>query len=163
MFTKKLELFFLTVIIVATVILGFNYYKSYSFKHNPLPQAYLEKIHAKENDVLNHMQKNFDLRIKFPLIITDKIPGRLYGLTSYENGNITIYLNKKVMQESFDYILSDVIAHEYAHALLFSLHKNSNTKDGHSTLWQVTCSKLGGKYCRQYVNQHEIIMSKMPF
>lgn len=120
-------------------------------------------IKSKEQDVLNHMQQNFGFRYKFPLIITDKIPGRLYGLTSYENGHITIYLNKKAMQESLDYILSDVIAHEYAHALLFKLHKSSNENDGHSKLWQDTCKKLGGKDCRRYVNQHEIIMSKLPF
>jgi len=163
MFTKKLELFFLAIIITAGAILGFNYYKNYSFKHNPLPKPYLNKIKNKEKDVLDHMEKNFGLRIKFPLIITDKIPGRLYGLTSYKNGQITIYLNKKAMQESLSYILSDVIAHEYAHALLFALHKNSNENNGHSILWQQTCQKLGGKDCRQYVNQHEIIMSKMPF
>jgi predicted SprT family Zn-dependent metalloprotease len=67
------------------------------------------------------------------------------------------------MQESLDYILSDVIIHEYAHALLFQLHKASNENDGHSKLWQDTCKKLGGKDCRRYVNQHEIIMSKLPF
>jgi len=163
MFTKRLELFFLTIILVAGAVLGLNYYNSYSFKHNPLPKTYLEKIKNKEKDVLNHMQKNFGFKIKFPLVITDKIPGKLYGLTSYENGKKTIYLNKKVMQESFAYILSDVIPHEYSHALLFALHRNSTVNDGHSKLWQETCFKLGEKDCRQYVNQHEIIMSKMPF
>jgi len=163
MFTKKLEIFFLAIIIVAGTALGLNYYNSYLFKHNPLPKTYLEKIRNKEKDVLNHMQKNFGFQKRFPLVITDKIPGRLYGLTSYENGKITIYLNKKVIRENFKYILSDVLPHEYAYALLFSLHKNSNTNNGHSKLWQQTCFKLGGKDCTQYVNQHEIIMSKMPF
>ena len=163
MFKKKLELIFLTMIIVAIAILSVNYYKSYSFKHNPLPKSYLDRIAAKEKDVLTHMQKNFGYQVRFPLIITDKIPGRLYGLTSYENRHITIYLNKKVMQESMDYMCDSVIPHEYAHALLFYLHKNSNEKSGHSKLWQQTCQALGGKDCLQYVNQQEIIMSKLPF
>jgi len=163
MFSKKLELFFLAVIITAGAFLGLNYYRSYSFKHNPLPKEYLQRIANKEQDVLAHMQKNFGFRIKFPIIITDKIPGRLYGLTSYENGHITIFLNKKVMQESIDYIIDSVIPHEYAHALLFYLHKNSNEKAGHSKLWQQTCQKLDGKDCRQYVDQQEIILSKLPF
>ena len=163
MFSKKLELFFLTVIITAGVFLGLNYYRSYSFKHNPLPQSYLKQITNKEKDVLAHMQKNFGFQVEFPIIITDKIPGRLYGLTSYENGHITILLNKKVMQESMKYMIESVIPHEYAHALLFYLHKNSNENDGHSKLWQQTCQKLGGKDCRQYVDQKEIIMSKLPF
>jgi len=160
---KKLELFFLSTIIIALSILVFNYYKSYTFKHNPLPKSYLNRIENKKKDVLAHMQKNFGFQVKFPLIITDKIPGRLYGLSSYENGRITILLNKKVMQESMDYMIDSVIPHEYAHALLFYLHKNSSEKQGHSKLWRHTCQKLGGKDCRQYVNQQEIILSKLPF
>jgi len=161
--SKKLELLFLSIIILALSWLGYNYYKSYSFKHNPLPNSYLKRIAAKEKDVLEHMQKNFGFQVKFPIIITDKIPGRLYGLSSYENGRITILLNKKVMQESMNYMIDSVIPHEYAHALLFYLHKNSNEKQGHSKLWRHTCQKLGGKDCRQYVDQQEIILSKLPF
>jgi len=44
MFKKKLEIFFLTVIIIAVAFLSLNYYRTYSFKHNPLPKEYLEKI-----------------------------------------------------------------------------------------------------------------------
>ena len=163
MLSKRLELLFLTIIILALSLLGYNYYKSYSFKHNPLPKSYLERIDKKEQDVLAHMQRNFGFQVEFPIIITDKIPGRLYGLTSYEHGQIKIYLNKKVMQESMDYMIDSVIPHEYAHALLFYTHNNSNANDGHSKLWQQTCQKLGGKDCRRYVDQHEIIMSKLPF
>ncbi len=163
MLRKKLELLFLTIIILALSILAYNYYQSYSFKHNPLPKSYLERITSKEKEVLSHMQKNFGFQVEFPIIITDKIPGRLYGLTSYENGHIKIYLNKKVMKESMNYMIDSVIAHEYAHALLFYTHKNSSANDGHSKLWRETCQKLGGKDCRQYVDQHEIIISKLPF
>ena len=163
MFKKKLEFIFLAVMLIATAVLITNYYKSSSFKNNPLPQSYLNQIEAKEQDVLAHMQKNFGFAYKFPLLITDKIPGRLYGLTSYENKTIKIYLNKKVMQESFEYMIESVIAHEYAHALLFKLKKHTDEKAGHSQEWQLTCVKLGGKNCQQYVDQKEIIMSKMPF
>jgi len=163
MFKKRLEIFFIVMILASVALLGINYYKDYSFKHNPLPKSYLKRITNKEKDVLAHMEKNFGYQVKFPIIITDKIPGRLYGLTSYEGGHITIYLNKKVMQESMDYMVGSVVPHEYAHALLFYLHKNSSEKSGHSKLWQRTCKKLGGEDCRQYVDQQEIIMSKLPF
>ena len=163
MLQKRLETLFILIIGIALAVLAYNYYKTYTFKHNPLPQSYIEKIDAKEQDVLQHMEKNFGKSYQFPLIITDKIPGRLYGLTSYKNGVIKIYLNKKVMQESFKYMIESVIAHEYAHALLFKLGRNTHEKEGHSRLWQETCVKLGGKDCRQYVNQKEIILSKMPF
>jgi len=163
MFFKKLETLFILMIGIALTVLAYNYYTTYTFKHNPLAQSYIKKIEDKEQEILQHMEKNFGVRYQFPLIITDKIPGRLYGLTSYKNGIITIYLNKKVMQESFKYMMESVIAHEYAHALLFKLRKNTNEKEGHSKLWQETCRKLGGKDCRQYVNQKEIILSKIPF
>jgi len=163
MFKKRLELFFLIVIIIAVTTLGINFYKSYSFKHNQLPKEYLKRITDKEKDILSNMQKSFGYRVRFPVVVTDKIPGRLYGLTSYKNGHITIYLNKKVMRESMGYMIESVIPHEYSHALLFYLHKNSNEKAGHSKLWKQTCIQLGGKDCRQYVNQKEIILSKMPF
>ena len=163
MFKKRLELTFLSITLLSAGVLLSNYYKSSHFKNNPLPQSYLNKIEKQERDILVHMQKNFGFRYKFPLIITDKIPGQLYGLTAYKNGTIKIYLNKKVMQESFEYMLESVIAHEYAHALLFKLHRNMGEKEGHSKEWQETCVKLGAKDCQQYVNQKEIIMSKMPF
>jgi len=162
---KQLEYLFLIIIVVALSFIAYNSYESYIFASSPLPQDYKDKIAQKEQEVLKNMQDRFGFSYKFPIVITDKIPGRLYGLTSYENGKITIYLNKKVMRESFDYILSDVIAHEYAHALLFKLHqyKKSAQDDGHSKLWKQTCKALGGKNCQQYVDQKEIILSKMPF
>ena len=162
MFKKKLEYIFIATTLLAILVLLFNFYTSYSFKNNPLPKSDIQKIEHQEELILQNMQKNFGYHYKFPLIITDKIPGRLYGLTSYENGHITIYLNKKVMRESMDYMLSNVIAHEYAHALMFKLGLFSK-EDGHSKRWQETCQKLGANECRQYVNQNEIIMSKMPF
>lgn len=163
MFKKKLEIFFITLIVVALVYLANNMYKSNQFKNNDIPDSYKTAIKNKEIEVLNHMQKNFGFTFKVPLIVTDKFKGRLYGLTSYKNGEIKIYLNKKVMQESMEYIIDSVIAHEYAHALMFKLGKMHKKDDGHSKEWQNICIKLGGGDCQQYVDQQEIVMSKMPF
>ena len=67
------------------------------------------------------------------------------------------------MQESMDYIIDSVIAHEYAHALMFKLGYLHTKDNGHSKKWQKICMKLGGDDCQQYVDNEEIIMSKMPF
>ena len=163
MLQKKFEKIFLALIFSASTFLLYNYYKSYTFKHNDLPQSYKTRIANKEQEVLSNMQKHFGFRFKVPLIVSDKIPGRLYGLTSYDNGNIAIYLNKKVMQESMDYMVESVIAHEYAHALMFHLGHIHTRDNGHSKEWQKSCQLLGGKDCQQYVDQEEIIMSKVPF
>ena len=163
MFTKKLEFMFISIILVAVAVLGLNSYKSYMFKNNDIPDSYKQLIKDKEKEVLGNMQRNYGFTMKFPLIVTDKFKGRLYGLTSYENGEIKIYLNKKVMEESMDYMVESVIAHEYAHALMFAKGHLHTKEKGHSALWQQTCIKLGGEDCQQYVDQQEIIMSKMPF
>ena len=163
MFTKKLEIVFIGIILTALLFLGNNYYSSYSFKNNDLPESYKQRILDKEQEVLLNMQRSYGYAFKFPLIITDKFKGRLYGLTSYENREIKIYLNKKVMQESMDYMVDSVVAHEYAHALLFKQGHLHTKDDGHSKLWQETCTKLGGVDCQQYVDQQEIVMAKMPF
>jgi len=162
MFIKKFELLFLGIIILASLVLAKNYYDDYNFKTNDIPQSYKDRIIQKEQDVLFLMQKNYGFSFKVPLIVTDKFKGRLYGLTSYENGEIKIYLNKKVMQESMDYMVNSVIAHEYAHALMFKL-KNFTKGDGHSREWQRACLRLGGANCEQYVNSHDVVMGKLPF
>lgn len=161
---KKLQAIFLIVSLLASIFLIRNWHKSYSFKNNPIPQEYQDAIALEEQRVLKNMNHSFGFKYKVPIIITDKIPGQVYGVTSLDNdGNIKIYLNKKVMQESVDYILSDVIAHEYAHALLFKTGAYRNNSDGHSLLWKNTCKKLGGAKCTKYVDSHDVIMGKLPF
>ena len=157
---NSLQNIFVSITFTALLFLSYNLYKSYSFKHQPLPKSFQNRLHIKEQEVLNNMHRHFGITLNIPVIVTDKIPGRLYGLTSYENNQIRIYLNKKVMQESMDYMVDSVIAHEYAHALMFALgYKNEQ----HSARWQKACQLLGGKDCHQYVNSQEIILSKMPF
>ena len=163
MFKRKLEIIFLVVIVISMSILVNNYYNNYKFNHNDISKEYQKLITDKEKDVLNMMQKNYGFSFKVPLIITDKFKGRLYGLTSYKNGEIKIYLNKKVMKESMKYILDNVIAHEYAHALMFKHGYMSSKKAGHSKIWQQTCKNLGGLNCEQYVNKNDVVMEKMPF
>lgn len=163
MFKKKLEFIFIAIIVIAVGILGYNYYKSYSFKNSDIPLRYKQMIDTKEQEVLQNMQKHYGFKFKVPLIVTDKFKGKLYGLTSYRDGKVTIYLNKKVMKESMEYMVESVIAHEYAHALMFKQGHLKESNEGHSKKWQISCVKLGGKDCQQYVDREEIIMSKMPF
>ncbi|MDH4945286.1 SprT-like domain-containing protein [Sulfurimonas sp. C5] len=160
---KPLEVTFLFIILFFSSILAYNYYNTYSFKHNPLPQSYQISIKNKENEVLKNMKSHYGFVYKFPLIVTDKLQGKLYGVTAYENGHISIYLNKNVMQESFDYIIDEVIPHEYAHALLMQKGYLNESKQGHSQKWHSVCIDLGGKECKQYVNHEEIINGKLPF
>lgn len=160
---KRLEHIFLATILIAVFVLVKNYYDDYQFKHNDIPQSYKERIAQKEREILHLMEQNYGFVHKFPIIVTDKFKGRLYGLTSYRDGDIKIYLNKKVMQESMDYMVDSVIAHEYAHALMFKMGHLYEEKKGHSKLWLETCNKLGGINCSQYVDRDDVILGKLPF
>lgn len=164
MFQKKLEYFFGAVVVFFLLFLGNNLYQSYSFKNNPISQEMQDAIDLKEQEILILMQRDFGFVYQFPLIVTDKFPGRLYGVTSMKkDGTIEIYLNKKVMQESFDYMIKSVIAHEYAHALSFKLGEYDRSGDGHSPRWQAMCRALGGVDCQRYVDQDEVVLGKLPF
>ena len=164
MIIKKIQIIFLFISVIALAILIRNLYSSYTFKNNPISQKYRQAIEQEEQRVLSNMQKKLGFTFRVPIVITDKIPGKIYGVTFLdEDGNIKIYLNKKIMKESMEYILSNVIAHEYAHALLFKSGDYEKTKDGHSALWQKTCVQLGGEKCQKYVNSHDVIMGKLPF
>lgn len=163
MFSKNLERLFLAVIFIALLVLAKNYYDSYTFKINDIPDSYKQRIADKEQEVLQLMQSHYGFSFRVPIIITDKFKGRLYGITVYKDGEIKIYLNKKVMQESMDYMVDSVIAHEYAHALIFKLGIRDVEKEGHSKEWQQACVNLGGLSCEQYVNSHDVVMGKLPF
>lgn len=161
---KKIQRIFIVISTIALIILLRNLYVSYRFDTQPIPESFVAEIEAVEQDVLNNMQRSFGFRYQVPIIITDKIPGKVYGVTSKnKQGQVNIYLNKKVMKESFDYILSDVIAHEYAHALLFKSGYYASGGEGHSDTWLKTCEKLGGSKCQRYVDSHDVIMKKLPF
>jgi len=163
MLKKRLETIFITIIIIAVVVLINNWYSSNNFKNRPLSDEYKRLIAKKEKEILGNMRENYGLTFKVPLIVTDKFKNKLYGATSYKNGEIKIYLNKGVMQESMEYMLDSVIAHEYAHALMFKLGINSSQNNGHSKEWKEACISLGGLNCEQYVDGDEVVMSKMPF
>ncbi|PHS56749.1 MAG: sprT domain-containing protein [Sulfurimonas sp.] len=163
MFKKKLELIFLSIIFVAIVVLAKNYYDSYTFNKNDISDEYKQLISDKETQILALMQKHYGYTFKVPIIVTNKFQGKLFGLTSYRDGNIKIYLNKKVMRESMHYIIDSVIAHEYAHALMFKKAYLRSIKNAHSKQWMDTCLNLGALNCEKYVNQNEVIMAKMPF
>ncbi len=160
--TAKLEKFFLVVMIVPLLYMANSWYQAKSFKESPLSLQTQKRIKHRQNQVLDLINKNFRINKNIPLIISDEFSSRLYGLTSYENGRIRVYLNKKRFKESEDYMIEEVIPHEYAHAIVFALGKRT-TADGHTKLWEKICKQLDGKNCEQYVDGEEIVRQKMNF
>ncbi len=158
---KSLETFFLGIILFAATVLGYNYYSEYEFEHD-FDSKFLPPLHKKEEEILQKMQRNLGYAVRFPIVVTDKIPGRIYGLATFDKqGRVVIFLNKRVFKESFDYILDDVLAHEYAHALLLSRGYITDANGGHTPLWQRTCKALGGQHCERYVDREDVVNRKL--
>lgn len=160
MFIQKLQYLFIAMITLALLYLSYNYYQAYRFKVDPLSAEIQAKIDAKEHEIHERILRHYHIDFKVPLIVSDKLPSNLYGLAVLQpQGQIKIYINKKRIRESLHYILDDVIAHEYAHALMFYFGR----KEGHSKAWQETCLVLGGSRCDRFVNNKDIIYEKISF
>lgn len=158
--TKKLEIFFILLILFSLGYISYSYYQNEHFNHNPLSPEIQEKIIQRENEVVSLIKRHYRINVDIDMSVSDEFSSQLYGLTQYHDGQIRIYLNKKRFKESKNYMLEEVIPHEYAHALVFALNEH-RTKDGHTQLWQDICLKLDGKICTRYVDNEEIISQKM--
>ena len=161
MFSKQLQTIFITMIGVSLLVLAYNLYNSYAFKHQPISKEIKQQIYEKRQEVLSNIDNYYPFVLHEKFLISDKIPSNIYGLTTLDEHNtITVYINKKRIKESLQYILDDVIAHEYAHAVMFKLGY-TNSKDGHSKQWQDICFKLGGSRCSRLVNHNDVLFEKM--
>ena len=159
---KKLEKFFILAIFIPIIYMGNSWYQAKNFKNSPLSSDIQNRINKRQTEVLALIRLNFNYKSQIPLIISDEFDSRLYGLTAYKEGKIKIYLNKKRFKESENYMIDEVIPHEYAHAMVFVLGKKAEG-DGHTKLWQKICRRLDGKNCERYVDGEEIVKQKMHF
>lgn len=164
MFLKRLKLFFISITIVASLFLIYSIYENYKFKNNPLDTKILAKIKTKQIELQILAKKKLQIEQKIPIKISDKMPSKLFGAASSDKkGNIVIFLNKKRFQESVDYMIEDVLPHEYAHALMFVLGNYTNRNGGHTIEWENICKSLNGIRCTRFVNNHDIIIGKTTF
>lgn len=161
---RRLELLFAVVIVMALLWLAKSWYDTYRFDHNPLPEEKRAMITLKQQQVKARIKERYGFDFEVPVVISDKMPSNLYGLAAYDGrSTIKIFLNKKRMKESMEYIIEDVIPHEYAHALMFRIGSDVSHSDGHSVEWQNVCRELGGSRCDRYVNHQDVVMGKLPF
>lgn len=132
--------FFAALTLLALLLLGFNLYRGYQFEHAELDPAIKRQIDAKVDEVIERMRAHYGSVPEVHLSIEPSLPARLYGLAMLErSGRIRVMLNKKRLRESLDFVLDEVIAHEYAHAyMLYTGHQS--TQEGHSSAWQEVCA-----------------------
>lgn len=164
MFIKRLNYFFLGVTILGSIFLVYNWYQNYTFKNNPLNEKTLQRIALKHNILQELSYNKFGIKRLIPIEISDKMPSKLFGAATYsQNGQIKIFLNKKRFKESSDYMIDDVLPHEYAHAIMFVLGDFTKQNGGHSIRWQNICKALNGINCNRFVDHDDVIMGKSIF
>ncbi len=159
-FIKRLRFYFLSILILCSLLLLYIWYNDYRFKTNPLSETTRYKLLKKENEIRSLIYKHYGIDVDIPVIISDKMKNKHFGLATYSNKKIAIYLNKKHFFESESYMIDDVLSHEYAHALMFVFNDFSNQNGGHTKRWQEICKKLNGLRCNRYVDHKDIIIGK---
>ena len=164
MFLDKLKVYFLIVCAIASIILIYLWYENYTFENSPLNTNLQNKISQKHKELKYLAYKKFNVTKNIPVVISDKMPSKIYGMATINNSNkIVIYLNKKRFKESSSYMLDDVLPHEYAHALMFVFNDFSKKNAGHTKRWQNICKELNGIKCDKFVDNHEIVNRKTKF
>ncbi len=161
MFLNNLNKFFLFITILGTILFIYLLIDNYKFNNSKLDDEILYKIKQKQFYLENLTYKKFSISKKFPIIISDKLPSKLFGAAVYtKDAQIKIFLNKKRFKESSNYMIDDVLPHEYAHALMFYTNNFSDENGGHSKKWQNICKALEGIRCDRFVNHNDVIIGK---
>lgn len=164
MFLNNLKKLFALITILGTVFLIYLVVDDYNFKHSPLDEKIQQKINQKHAYLQNLTYSIFDISYKFPIKISNKMPSNLFGAAVFtKDKKIIIYLNKKRFKESVDYMIDDVLPHEYAHALMFYTNDFSNDNGGHTKKWQIFCKALNGLRCNRFVDHKDVIIGKTNF
>jgi hypothetical protein len=152
---------FLLLTLLSLTLFLYLFYQDQQFKNNPLSQEILTKLNYKNNIIKQTIKNRYNIEYNIPVIISDNLPNNLYGLASYQQGDIKIQLNKKRFQENENYMIEYVLPHEYAHTLMFHFGKFDRQNGGHTKLWQQICFDIGGIKCDRFVNHNDILIEKI--
>ncbi|MGB5866936.1 MAG: SprT-like domain-containing protein [Arcobacteraceae bacterium] len=160
---KKVYNIFLLITIISILGILYIQYDNITFKNNPLSKDITAKIEQESLKIRKKIFQIYGVNVNFPIKITDKIPPNVYGLATITQTNqIIIFLNKKRFKESENYMYG-VLAHEYAHAMMFYFGDFTKENSGHSKKWQQICYAIGGTKCERFVDRHDILIDKISF
>lgn len=160
---KKIYNIFLIITLLSIIGIIYLQYDKISFKNNPLSNNTANKINQEVLKIRQKIFQKYRVNVNFPIEISDKLPNNLYGMaTMNDNKQIVIYLNKKRFKESEDYMYA-VLAHEYAHAMMFYFGNLTKVNSGHTKKWQQICYNIGGTTCERFVDRHDILIGKVRF
>lgn len=156
---------FLAITIFGIMGIVYLQYEDKKFYNNDLEKRIYDRIYFKEIEIRKLIKKHYGIDFKVPIIISKELGTKRFGMAVFNpiNNDIKIYLSKSRFKESENYMINDVLPHEYAHALMFKLGKFSNENGGHTKAWQNACINLNGLRCDRFVNHDDILIDKMGF
>ncbi|MGK0256501.1 MAG: SprT protein [Arcobacteraceae bacterium] len=160
---KKIYYAFLIITILSIIGIIYIQYDKNTFYNNPLPNNTKFKIEKEVLKIRRIIFNKYGEKVNFPIEISEKLPNNLYGMaTMNDKGKIIIYLNKNRFKESEGYMYG-VLAHEYAHAMMFHFGYLTKENSGHTKKWQQICYDIGGTTCERFVDRHDILIEKVRF
>ena len=160
---RKIYNIFFIITLFSIIGIVYIQYNAFSFKNNPLPQKTVQSLNKEILKIRKKILQKYGVNVNFPIKISDKLPNNLYGMATINDENsIVIYLNKNRFKESEQYMYG-VLAHEYAHAMMFYFGDLTQENSGHTTKWQQICYNIGGTKCERFVNRHDILTGKVRF
>ena len=160
---KKIYNIFLIITITSIIGIIYIQYEKISFKNNPLSSSVTNKINQEVLKIRQKIFQKYRVNVNFPIEISDKLPNNLYGMATINNSKeIVIYLNKNRFKESQEYMYA-VLAHEYAHAMMFYFGDLTKINSGHTKKWQQICYNIGGTTCERFVDRNDILIDKVRF
>ena len=186
MFLKKLYITFFIISLICIVLFIYISYDNYKFNNSFLSKDIQTRIYFKKQEMIKKIKDKYDIYLNVPIIIKKEIRGNLFGIATYntkksninidkydsiykigsydpKNSDIKIYLNKNHFKESLDYMIDEVLPHEYAHALMFKLNEFTNYLGGHTQKWRDICIFLSNNRCEGYANTQDIVIDKTNF
>lgn len=154
---------FFIITLVALIGLFFLFQAQNNFKKSELSTSIKQRIVLKERDIFQRIKYHYKINFKAPIIISDKLLSKNFGMATFDTRTqeIVIYLNKNHFFESEEYMINDVLPHEYAHALMFALGHFEKRNSGHTKAWQKACQNLGGIKCDRFVKHQDIVIDKI--
>ena len=160
---KKIYNTFFIITLFSIIGIVYIQYNTFFFKNNPLSQQTLQSLNKEVLKIRKKILQEYGISVNFPIKISDELPNNLYGMaTINDTNNIVIYLNKNRFKESEKY-MHGVLAHEYAHAMMFYFGDLTQENSGHTKKWQQICYNIGGTKCERFVNRHDILTGKVRF
>jgi SprT protein len=150
--------FMITISIIGII---YNTIKADRLKNSDLSPQIEARIKQKIAYLDQKAYEYYGIRLNIPIKLIDDVPQRIWGMMVYtEQGPQKIVVNRVQLKESPNYIIENVLPHEWAHAIERILH-GTKDREGHGEAWLKICNQLSKNRCQRYVHTEKVATEKL--